>query len=164
MRRCGSRARRSRWRSRGRKEPCCIHLARGPVGAAAAAARRIGWRHIKGSLWQDFAGVEIDLENDSPAWVKQRAENDAEQCMWRRAAARHAHLAHLDGAPHMEAAAEMLEEHSSQGGRLDFFVPSWQGLFSGSLSASAASPSATLWLGGSTSPGSAPPPSHAGSQ
>ena len=98
--------------AKGRKEPCCIHLARGPVGAAVAAAHRIGWRRVKGSHWQDLNGTKIDLESDAPAWIRQRAESDAEQCMWRQAAARHAHLAHLEGAPFLDAALEMREEDS----------------------------------------------------
>ena len=98
--------------AKGRKEPCCIHLARGPVSAAVAAARRIGWRHVQGSLWQDGNGGTMDFENDSAAWIKDRAESDAVQCMWRQAAARHAHLAHLDGEPFMDAAVELFAEDS----------------------------------------------------
>lgn len=70
-----------------------------------AACAGLGLKGLRG-------GQIINLESDSPLWVKQRAEEDAEQCMWRQAASRHAHMAHLDGGPYLEAVKELLDEGS----------------------------------------------------
>ena len=54
-------------------------------------------------------GVELDLENEAPLTVKHFAEEDSMQHTWIRAAGRHAHLAHLDRAPYLDAARELLD-------------------------------------------------------
>ena len=99
-------------KAEGEKKPdcSCMRSATGPVSTALAAARTIGWTHVADFKWSTAAGFVIDFATAAPDSVRQLAERDALQHIWRQAAGRHGHLAHLDGAPYLDAARELLTE------------------------------------------------------
>ncbi len=81
---------------------------RGPVSAAVPAARDIGWQREGKHIWSTAAGVLLDLSAEDRWLVRQIADADTEAWLWRQAAQRHAHLAHLDGPPHLAALRQLL--------------------------------------------------------
>ena len=90
----------------------CMKVATGPVSTAVAAARTIGWKHLGEFRWETAVGSEVNLATAAPESIRRLAERDVLQHVWRQAAARHRHLAHLDGAPYLDAARELLAEGS----------------------------------------------------
>ena len=74
----------------------------GPVSSAVAAAHTLRWKHQRDGVWLTAGGLQIDLATASPDTVRRLAERDATAEAWRRAAASHEHLAHLDDPPFLE--------------------------------------------------------------
>ena len=66
-----------------------------------AAAYEIGWSPVPGASceWITASGRRLDLRAEAPLHVRHLAEVDVEAALWRQAAGRHEHLAHLDGPP-----------------------------------------------------------------
>ena len=88
----------------------CMRCATGPVSTAMAAARTIGWTHVADFAWSAAGGEEGIFATAAPDSVKFLAERDVKKHLWEKAASRHAHLAHLEGAPYLDAARELLED------------------------------------------------------
>ena len=84
----------------------------GPVSSALSAALRLGWSSSDGTTWQTLAGHQLDLVRTAPDTVRRIAEQDAETAAWRRPAARHSHLAHLEGTPYLDAARRLVGDRS----------------------------------------------------
>ena len=98
----------------------------GPVSSALSAAFRLGWSSTGRTSWQTLRGVQLDLAMAAPDSVRRIAEEDAETAAWKRAAARHSHLAHLDGSPYLDAARRLVSDRSvrtaAQRGMLKAFL------------------------------------------
>ena len=90
-----------------------MRLVNGPVSSAVAAALTLGWRQVAGCRWKTADGFELDLLSEAPLTVKKLAEEDATRLSWRRAAARHEHLAHLDRVPYLPAVHRLLADSGS---------------------------------------------------
>ena len=56
------------------------------------------------------SGIQLDLCTASPSTVKGIFEHDVGAWLWREAAARHAHLAHLDGPPYLVEIRALLRD------------------------------------------------------
>ena len=110
----------------GGKPGWTFRAACGPVSAAIAACVALGWAHKGGARRGTLGGREIDFNTCSADSAKRLAGRDAELIAWRRAAARHRHLAHLEGPPHLETARRLVSDRSvlppSQRGLLKAFL------------------------------------------
>ena len=84
-------------------------LAKGPVGAAVAAALTVGWEHQSRHTWKLPSGRLLRLDQTDPYEVKRLAEEYTCRWLWRQAATRHEHLAHLDGPPALAAHRKLTE-------------------------------------------------------
>ncbi len=92
-------------------------MATGPESTAAAAMSLLGWVNQKDLLWVTVSGLLVNIGTADPCTVKFSATPEVEAWLWRRAAAGHEYLAHLEAPPFLDAARALLAQSSQLTGR-----------------------------------------------